>query len=529
MAVDGAKELCESYIDGYRTTRSSLGRHGKTKDVCARLYAESEERRNRHEARRSAALTARNASEEVAGRVRQKVVREEDARRTVARLYEDALHARARQAEERARARLALEALREGTWETTFRPRVSSASVELASYARGARLPVEERLYAEGARRLEARRQATMEAERRAVRDATPRITQRAAALQGRGDWARRLHVEAKLLAAKKQRPASARRADGRGEHKTRHRAQSHAYLQFSDTLRSDDGREEQRTQRAPEARAEALFRDAYRREEALRRLRDQALRDLDTHTKVAVSKRSEKLAAKQKTTPADRLTGKDDRTRSRLLANIVAAHNDAEAERLRCVATLERRRANRHEQLYGDAKRHADRRKAKRIQSSLQQLEGCTFAPNLATHSTRGLQVEGDIAARNDDWAHKRQLKIKSLLEAKQQAEIEGCTFAPTIPPPPAVGRPRSPALRRDSSIRVPRSSHPLDAAPPPAPADSPLSISQFEAALDCAYADRSSSKGSPSAVPAAPNGSPAYQTRGPMAAALTPRSAPS
>lgn len=425
-------DLGENFVCGLQTTRPLSPRL----DIGARLYAEGAARRSRLEARQREAVEAQRALDAAALLPRPKVVGEAKARETVARLHDDTLRERAKQEAERERARTALEALREGAWESTFKPQVSSTSAGLAAFTRDGRQSVEERLYAEGARRLETRRLAERLAAERARGAATPRITARAAALEGRGEWSRRLHIEAQFLSAKKQRPPTPSRA------KTIAPAKA-------------------------EARCASLFDDAKRRDEARRRARAEARRELAAQSKVTVGPRSERLAAKQPMSAAERLTGQDDKARRNLLANIVAAHDDAAAARARHSAAAEERRIKRHLDLFDDARRSADRRKARHLRSSLEQLEGCTFRPSLAAQAPPGLAVTGDVATRNRDWLQARDRKLRDLEEAKRDAEVDGCTFSPFVPPAPRSAR-----------------RHSL----PPKPPQS-LGVSRFEAALDACY----------------------------------------
>lgn len=265
-------------------------------------------------------------------------------------------------------------------------------------------MPVEDRLTAVGARLREARRAEAQRAKAQATADARPRITTKAAALDRTDlDVSSRLYLDARISAVEKNRKK-----------------------QEEKVVASRD--------RKGEARSQALFLDAKRRDEAMKSKREREARRQAAKTKLPISKMSEMLAGKHKITPAERLVSSEKSRKQQLIAEMIAS-SDASSPKDKFAGDDADAGAGCRKQqskLFEEARRAANRRKAKQIEADLSELDGCTFRPNLSSSFLLDDGDDEDINTRSQRWLRKRQEKLETQLRAQEREEVEGCTFSP-------------------------------------------------------------------------------------------------
>lgn len=368
--------------------------------VADRLLRSEESRRSKLAARRADAAEAARVSEEALIFLTRRSVSRREASKTTARLHDESVRQRALKAHDREKARIALEALRDGVWESTFRPRLSS----VAASRRQSDVPVEDRLTAVGARLREARRAEAQRAKAQATADARPRITTKAAALDRTDlDVSSRLYLDARISAVEKNRKK-----------------------QEEKVVASRD--------RKGEARSQALFLDAKRRDEAMKSKREREARRQAAKTKLPISKMSEMLAGKHKITPAERLVSSEKSRKQQLIAEMIASSDASSPKDKIAGDDADAGAGDRKQQskLFEEARRAANRRKAKQIEADLSELDGCTFRPNMSSSFLLDECDDEDINARSQRWLRKRQEKLETQLRAQEREEVEGCTFSP-------------------------------------------------------------------------------------------------
>ena len=307
---------------------------------------------------------------------------------STSRLYDDAVAQRDALEREQRRARATLEALREG-WgsEVTFRPRLSEASVGMATAqrttgeaywgdeSRGATTlatKVEDRLFAHGEASLAMKKRTIKKEDLKARAAATPTITKRAATLERDrgGDVGARLHAAALRQQHNLKRTRSAERR--------------------ADDLHASRSLSKSRDVAAARAatRAAGLYRDAVARQASALERAARAADDAKQNALASrhVNRRSREIA--HATTSAERLAApkkhgtrsKAPRTEAKKPATFGAktrpSERSAAARRPKVSST---RKAERHEALYNDAKASLEKKRRENFQKEAAELDGCT------------------------------------------------------------------------------------------------------------------------------------------------------
>ena len=489
------------------SSHASVGSPGS--GVGDRLYEAALDQRYRREEMIRAHEAERRALEDSSlrlSRVRHPPSPASAVQSSVSRLHDEAMASKRALEEEQRRAKLALEAMREGFGtEVTFTPRVSmlskvmaaSKEQEAAAFWDGSdeakhyerQTTVEDRLRAQGEAAEAVRRRKLRDEAARRKSEATPRITTKAAKMRREGDFGSRLHT-----AAKQQSAALDRRRSGR-----RREASLAASRVARGRVASPTRAAESATRTSLAAsRAQDLYRDALKRKVAAEK-RQAAVATEARHLARSdrhVLARSNEIAATLTTTATDRLSRtKKDAAKEAFRKKIMAKAaedprflDDAPPPAAAKSASA-RTKALRHEQLYRDARRTHERRRQQQCDVADRELDGCTFAPRLASsRDVRGdvarravaaaeaTSAKGTVAGRASEWLKRRDEKRAAAAARKSTAEMVECTFKPNtkpnVIPPKAEAPPETPAkapAAAEAAAATPAAPAPRGAGEPP------------------------------------------------------------